>query len=307
MPRPARVLVANDEEWFVRSLESILDPARYSVTQTRTSEDIQELIRCGPTDLVVINTRLADMDGVSLCRKLKDEDLIGDHTPVVLIANERPTRQLRLDALTAGAWALLTSPLDPEEVKLRLDTYIRAKLDADDARSDVLVDDLTGLYNKRGLEKRAHELASLAFRRHGALACVVVAPEVELIGDSLPSEAAEIVRKVGESFGEFGRRSDAIGRVSGMEFAIIALDTDSRGAVKLAERLTLAAAASSSPIEGGALQFRGGYEAVQDYHETPIEPGEMMGRAEQAFRRGQPDEPPASQWIRSFSEGSESG
>jgi diguanylate cyclase (GGDEF)-like protein len=196
----------------------------------------------------------------------------------------------------------LTSPLDAEEVRLRLDTYVRAKLDADHAKDDCLIDELTGLYNQRGLEQRARELASLAFRRHGALACVAVTPHVETTGDAPPAQVTNVVRQVGEAFREFGRRSDAIGRISSNEFAIIALDTDSTGAVKLAERLTQAAVATSPPGQAPTLRFQGGYDAVPDYHKTPIEPGDMLGRAEQALHTERKDEG-EDKWIRGYTEG----
>src|SRR5439155_932153 len=100
--------------------------------------------------------------------------------------------------------------------------------DRDRARSEGLLDPLSGLYNRQGLARRARELGSQAFREHGALACVAVALDLEQDSAGLAAEetdGAAVVRCV-NALKSSPRLSDIVGRLSATEFAVLAPDTD---------------------------------------------------------------------------------
>src|SRR2546426_10097833 len=145
--------------------------------------------------------------------------------PILIIGPEPPTRQRRIDALRAGAWEHLGQPLDAEEFLLRIEAFARAKLDADRARADGLVDEATGLYNMRGLARRARGLGSQTSRQHAALACVVFAPDLDAPDRDTISEDAltEAAQRPAGPFQAAGRPSDAIGRVGPTAFAAVAI------------------------------------------------------------------------------------
>lgn len=296
---PPLVLIANGQELHTRSLESILGPHGYAVLRAYTGKQALERAHRAQPDIIIVDADLPDMDGLEVCRALRDNPRISASTPILVTSASHPNRQQRLDALRAGAWDYLTSPLDGEELQLRLDAYVRAKFDADRAREEGLLDELTGLYNIRGLARRARELGSQAFRNSTPFACVVFAPHVES-GEMEWTEAEAAVtaaaERLAKALRESGRVSDAIGRLGPSEFAVIAQGTDAEGAVKLAERLARA-------IEGageGSTKFRmrAGYDAVSNYHEAPIEPADMMVRATIAMRTSQTESDGG--WIRPF-------
>src|SRR5881409_763312 len=83
---------------------------------------------------------------------------------------------------TAGAWECIAPPHDADEILLKIGAYVHAKLDADRARSEGLLDSATRLYNRQGLARRARELGAQAYRDHGALACVVFALDIDPSG-----------------------------------------------------------------------------------------------------------------------------
>jgi diguanylate cyclase (GGDEF)-like protein len=278
--RPPVVLIVNAQEWSTRALESILWPSGYAVIRAYTGRQALDRVRSSRPDLIIIDTNLPDFDSQELCSAIRAEATVLDSTPILMTAPDRPSRELRLGSLRAGAWDFLDYPLDAEELMLRLDSFMRAKFDADHAREKALVDESTGLYNIRGLERRAAELGSHAFRYHWPLACVVVTPDVA-DRESLPV-LREAVRQIAASSREVFRTSDAVGRLGESEFAIIAPGTDAEGAVKLAERLATALNGSSGAGRP-ALQLRAGYQAVSDYHENPIAPMEMLAHASTAL------------------------
>ncbi len=177
--RSTDVVIVSRQEWTSRSLASILAPHGYMVHNTYTVGQALARIRHDPPDALIIDEELPDGDGYTLCRDLFDEGLISPSTPVFLVMPRPPTRRDRLAALRAGAWGCLGEPLDAEELIAALAVFVPAKLDADQARTQGLVDEMTGVYNVRGLTRRAAELGAEATRRHAALGCVLLAPDPE--------------------------------------------------------------------------------------------------------------------------------
>ena len=52
----------------------------------------------------------------------------------------RSTREDRLEALSAGAWDFIGLPLDADDLILRLNAYMRAKLEAELTKEEGLID-----------------------------------------------------------------------------------------------------------------------------------------------------------------------
>jgi PleD family two-component response regulator len=279
--RPPLVLIANDQEWSTRSLESILWPNGYAVLRAYTGKKTLERARSAQPDLVVVDSSLPDVDSLELCRQLRADAAVRDSTPVLMTAPVRPSRQQRLEALKAGAWDYLSYPLDAEELMLRLDGYMRAKFDADRAREDALLDEDTGLYNIRGLERRARELGSHAYRNHWPLACVVVTSDASVPAEET-NESGESITRLADTFKALFRVSDALGRLGETEFAVIAPGSGAEGANLLARRVLSAFEADGSSLEDS--NFRIGFDSVEDYHESPVELMEMLARATTAVR-----------------------
>src|SRR2546427_701565 len=198
-------------------------------------------------------------------------------------------RELYLRWLRAGAWDCLALPLDVEQLLLRLGNYLRAKREADRVEEALLLDPATGLYNARGLKRRARELVAEAVRLHAALACVVFGldPQPDARGSEPSTVGSAAVRdRVGSVLRTHGRISDTIGWWLGEELAVLAPATDADGTVKLAQRLVHAL--GTAPPEGGvsgALEVRAGYEAVADIHATPPEPEDLLAHASAALQR----------------------
>jgi len=228
---------------------------------------------------------------------------------LLLAFREHASREQRTGALRAGAWECIAPPHEADEILLKIGAYVRAKLDADRARAEGLLDPITGLYNRQGLARRARELGSQAFREHGALACVVIALDVEATAPASEGAGHIVVRCV-HALKSSARLSDVVGRLSPTEFAVLAPGTDAAGARRLAERLasTVQASAGGVPApaaEPGApplppLRVRCGYEAVANVGYAPIEPVDLLVRASTALRTGRAE---GSSWLRRFDDG----
>lgn len=279
--RPPLTLIANSQEWHSRSLESILGPHGYAVLRAYTGKQAIERAHSARPDLIILDTDLPDRDGFDVCRELRADASIGASTPILITSPGHPSRQKRLEALRAGAWDFIGSALDGEELPLRLDAFVRAKLEVDRAREESLLDEVTGLYNIRGLARRARELGSQAFRHSQPFACIVLTPMVGQGAEMSGQETAAVVESLAQVLRETGRTSDAIGILGPGEFAVVAQGTDASGAVRFAERLAHAASRSTQETP---FRMAAGYDAVSNYHDAPIEPSDMLMRASMAMR-----------------------
>ncbi len=287
---PPLVLIANDQEWSARSLESILAPNGYAVLRAYTGTQALERARTARPDLVILDAQMPDLHGFEVCRQLRNDPRFSATTPILITTAGPSGRAQRLEAYRAGAWEFLGQPLDGESLLLKLSTFLAAKLEADRLRNDTLLDQLTGLYNMQGLSRRAREIGAEVVRRQQALACVVFAPEA--------SEAAEaLVAQIGRTLQARGRSSDAIGRLGDGEFAVIAPATESEGAVRLFERLEQLLAAEHGN-GAGRLPLRAGYCAVPNFAAAQVDPVELLLRATAALRQLQATD--GAERIRAF-------
>jgi PleD family two-component response regulator len=306
-PRAPVVLIATKQEWSSRSLESILMPRGYGVFKTYTRRGALERVQRDPPDALIIHEQLPDGDGRELCRELRARELITPSTPIVLTLPHAPVRRDALAALRAGAWECLGEPLDAEEVLAILGAFVPAKLYADRAQLEGLVDQVTGLYNLRGLTRRAHELGSHAARRRAALGCVLLAPDPPPAGEPGPDETT-VLHRIAATLRSTARPSDAVGRLGPAAFAVVAADADAAQARRLAERL--AGAILAAPHSGGepsltALRLHAGCHGVSDFHAAAIDTVELMLRATAALQKAQAD--PGGTWLRGYEDSDDRG
>ncbi len=287
--RPPLVLVANDQEWSARSLESILAPEGYSVLRAFTGRQALERAGTAHPDIAIIDLQLPDIDGLEVCRLLRGDPRFSDTTPVIITTAGPSGRAQRLDAYRAGAWEFLGQPLDGEALLLKMKTYLRSRIAVEIERDRSTVDADTGLYNRRGLAQRAREIGSEAYRHSHPLACVVFAPAIESESstDDIGEGAQDVGVAVGKLLHKVGRVSDAIGRLGPTEFAIIAPATDDEGAMKMVERLREAIESASQDADGDdrLIMLRVGYSVVPDFREAEIGATELLLRATTALRQ----------------------
>lgn len=297
------VLVGGDGEDTTRWLTSLLEDGGYAVLKERFALHVLERARGMEPDVIIVDGELPDMPGAELCRALRADALVSTSTPILLTMPQPGSRGQRLAALRAGAWECITPPHDAEEILLKIGAYVRAKLDADRARAEGLLDSATRLYNRQGLARRAREVGSQAFRDHASLACVVLAVDLEPPTlTSLAPLAGTTLERCVQALKSATRHSDAIGRLSPTEFAVLAPGTDAPGARRLAERIASSMSSTApAPADGTpALRFRCGYEAVGNVGYAPIEPLDLLVRAAAAVRTGKAD---TGDWLRRFDDG----
>lgn len=281
---PPLVLIASDQEWSGRSLETIIGPRGYAVVRAHTGNQVLDTVRSTHLDLLILDTRLPDIDGITLCRQLRDQRVIAATTPIIITTSVQATRASSIAAFAAGAWDFCPHPVDSDLLLLKMETFVRAKREADRAQEESLLDEATGLYNFRGMARRARETGAEALRVRGAMACVALAPVMDdavEAGESVETLARGVGEHLGVALSRTARASDVIGHLGRGEFAVIAPATSPEGAERLMERLQRALEGILVPVGQStrAFRVRGGFFAVPDYSESSIHVLEMLERA----------------------------
>lgn len=286
------VLLIDDQEWKSRSIESILKPKGHVILKAYTGQQALDLVQRVSPDAFLVDMNLPDIHGIELVRRLRAASTVQPMTPVLMITSDTVNRADRLEALEAGAWDVLTHPVDPNELTVRMDTFVRAKQAADRLRDEGLTDPGTGFYNVRGIVRRAQELGADAVRFQRPLTCIAFGPQG--FGDDAQTEEA-LVEAVGQGVAaalrSVTRVSDTVGRLGPGEFIVVAPGTDPEGAVRLADRVFEAverAAASEALDPEQTKRIRAGFFSTRgDEHTTP---DELLFRATSALRHAQADD-----------------
>lgn len=252
-----RILVANDQEWAGRSIESILVANGYFVDRAYTGEQAVRVASLTRPDFVILDLQLPDIDGLEVCRRLRALTEIGSSTPIVITTASVTGRSRPVEALTAGAWDFFGQPIDGVLLLAKIKTYLSAKDEADAAKASAGADLDTGVYSERGLVVRAREAAAHARRKGQPLACVAMRP-VRTGLPAAPEIANRLEFEVAAGLRLAARSADAVGRGASETFYILAPGTDHEGVVRMAARLSSAVAARVGRSQPAGTRFKTG-------------------------------------------------
>lgn len=111
-----RILIVDDDEILVEVLHRSLVSQRHVVDVAENGQMGWEYVQTGEYELVLLDVNLPELDGVSLCSKMRSE---GYTTPILLMTAKNATQD-RILGLDAGADDYLTKPLDLGELNARV-------------------------------------------------------------------------------------------------------------------------------------------------------------------------------------------
>jgi DNA-binding response OmpR family regulator len=136
------IAVIEDDEDLAHSLSVALERDGYSVNAYGTGRDGLNGVLATPPDLVLLDLNLPDLDGLSVCRELREIEAVRDLPIIMLTA--RAEESDRILGLDLGADDYVTKPFSLRELKSRIRALLRRRrLDGgvpeDEYRDDRLV------------------------------------------------------------------------------------------------------------------------------------------------------------------------
>jgi DNA-binding response OmpR family regulator len=115
-----RVLVVDDDHTVREVVVSYLRAGGHDVSESGDGETALKLLRDLPHDLVVLDLMLPGIDGLEVCRRLRERS---DVPVIMLTALGHETD--RVVGLERGADDYVTKPFSPRELVLRVDSVLR--------------------------------------------------------------------------------------------------------------------------------------------------------------------------------------
>ncbi len=144
-----RVVVCDDEVQILRALRVILREAGFEALPAADGEEALDVAAVQHPDAAIIDLVLPDLDGVEVCRRLRE----WSEMPIIVLSAVGE-EDAKVRALAAGADDYVTKPFGPRELIARLEAVLRrVKPDPDG-----------GLVVVEGLEV---DLAARTVRRNG--------------------------------------------------------------------------------------------------------------------------------------------
>jgi DNA-binding response OmpR family regulator len=119
-----RLLVVDDETELAEAIAKGLRREGYAVDVSSDGEDALDKAALVPYDLICLDLTMPGMDGLEVCRRLR-EDPPGGESPRVLMLTARDTLEDRVAGLDEGADDYLVKPFAFPELSARIRTLLR--------------------------------------------------------------------------------------------------------------------------------------------------------------------------------------
>ncbi|TGE34369.1 response regulator [Desulfosporosinus sp. Sb-LF] len=213
-------------------------------------------------DLILMDIVMPDVDGIEACQVIKKNEAAVD-IPIIMVTAKTEKEELQL-AFSAGAMDYITKPLDKIELLTRVRSALKLKHETDrrkarelellevtrqleaankTLRHRSLSDGLTGVANRRHFDEvLLNELGRSKRDKHPLSFVMLDIDFFKLYNDTYGHlQGDDCLRKVAlAAQNTLKRTGDFLARYGGEEFAVILPNTDSEGALTLANEIRLA-------------------------------------------------------------------
>jgi two-component system phosphate regulon response regulator OmpR len=120
MPADKRVLLIDDDERLTALLTTYLGRFGFTVRSATHPEQGLRALRSDPPSIVVLDVMLPDVDGFTLCRRIRESSQI----PIVMLTARGDVMD-RIVGLELGADDYLPKPFEPRELLARMQAILR--------------------------------------------------------------------------------------------------------------------------------------------------------------------------------------
>lgn len=221
-----RVLVVDDDERLNALLMKYLGQFGLSVRAVAHPEAALRALNTDPPDIVVLDVMLPDMDGFTVCRKIREHS----HIPIIMLTARGEVTD-RILGLDMGADDYLPKPFEPRELVARIEAVLRRDVRAD-SDDDLQIGPLHVSWETRsahlngadlGLTTAEFELLGVLVRNRGrVLTRDRIMDEIRGIDWETYDRSIDVlVSRLRQKLGDDARQSSMIRTVRGAGYSFI--------------------------------------------------------------------------------------
>lgn len=238
--RRGQLLVVDDQPINIHVIHQAL-AADHNVFAATSGE--QALAFCEKTlpDLVLLDVVMPVMDGLEVCRRLKQNPDTQNIPVVFITAHQHPEEENICWA--AGGVDFVNKPVNPVTLRNRVKAHLTLKFQADMLRVIAFNDGLTHIANRRYFDVRLEAEWQRCNRSGSTLALLMIDIDFfKSFNDRYGHPTGDdCLRRVAAALtANLHRPFDLAARYGGEEFVCLLPDTDLAGATAIAEKLELA-------------------------------------------------------------------
>lgn len=129
-----RILVIDDEAQILRAMRTILTAHHYQVMVANRGEEGLAIAAAEQPDLIILDLGLPDMDGVTVCARLREWTQV----PIIILS-VRDQEKDKVQALDMGADDYLVKPFGIEELLARIRVALRHSVHIQGGESETVL------------------------------------------------------------------------------------------------------------------------------------------------------------------------
>lgn len=114
------IYIADDEKNIRDLIKSFLESDGYEVSAFETGDELKAVFDEKPADLVILDIMMPGTDGLTLCRKLREESSV----PIIILT-AKDSEYDYVQGITIGSDDYLTKPFRPTALLMRVRSLLR--------------------------------------------------------------------------------------------------------------------------------------------------------------------------------------
>lgn len=240
-----KILLVEDSATLRYAMRNYILEAGHTPLMASTGEEALQLLENTPVDMIIMDVEMPGLNGFETTRLIR-EWLAGHWIPIIFVTGRNEDEAYR-EGIDVGGDDYLIKPVSFMVLKAKIRAMeriadMRDQLNRLNAELEAIsqLDSLTHIYNRRTFNELAAQQWGLANRQQYAISALMIdVDHFKLYNDHYGHPAGDTcLKQITQAIKScLLRPSDLLGRYGGEEFVVLLPNSDTLGALRVAETI----------------------------------------------------------------------